>query len=115
MMRRLSDEMDRNIWQRVWRGDASSCASSGYQRTERSYGHFYRLIAVPEGANVDQAKAEFKSGILDVQVPARPSRNSARGGNSHRCVAWMMTPLKLAIATEYDIGASRCRQRQAQN
>ena len=41
----------------------------GIHRSERSYGHFYRAIPLPEGANPDQAKAEFKDGVLNVRVP----------------------------------------------
>src|SRR5262245_24265499 len=41
----------------------------GYYRSERSYGQFYRLISLPEGANVDQIKAQFNSGILEVSIP----------------------------------------------
>ena len=33
----------------------------GIQRTERRYGHFYRAIALPEGAKTDQARAEFQN------------------------------------------------------
>src|SRR5436190_8807342 len=41
----------------------------GFYRSERSYGRFYRLIPLPEGVDPDKAKAEFKDGILEVQVP----------------------------------------------
>ncbi|MBZ5596533.1 MAG: Hsp20/alpha crystallin family protein [Acidobacteriia bacterium] len=41
----------------------------GYYRSERSYGQFYRLIPLPEGANVDQAHAEFHNGELRVSIP----------------------------------------------
>ena len=41
----------------------------GYHRSERSYGRFYRMIPLPEGAQTDKAKAEFKNGVLNVQVP----------------------------------------------
>jgi HSP20 family protein len=41
----------------------------GYYRSERSYGQFYRLIPLPEGANVDQARAEFHNGELRVSIP----------------------------------------------
>jgi HSP20 family protein len=41
----------------------------GWRRTERSYGHFYRRIPLPEGADADRAKAEFKDGVLRVRVP----------------------------------------------
>jgi HSP20 family protein len=48
----------------------------GHVRSERSYGQFYRVIPLPEGANVDQAHAEFRNGELRVtlQVPERQHR-----------------------------------------
>jgi HSP20 family protein len=42
----------------------------GVQRSERSYGSFYRAIPLPEGADVAQAKAEFRNGVLEIRVPA---------------------------------------------
>lgn len=39
------------------------------RRTERQYGHFFRRIPLPEGANVDQTKATFRNGILEVTIP----------------------------------------------
>jgi HSP20 family protein len=44
----------------------------GVYRSERSYGSFYRVIPVPEGAITDQAKASFKDGVLDITMPAPP-------------------------------------------
>lgn len=41
----------------------------GYYHSERSYGHFYRQIPLPEGANSDQAHAEFRNGELRVSIP----------------------------------------------
>ena len=41
----------------------------GYHRSERTYGHFHRQIPLPEGAETDKAKAEFKNGVLEVRVP----------------------------------------------
>lgn len=41
----------------------------GYYRSERSYGQFYRVIPLPEGATVDQARAEFHNGELRVSIP----------------------------------------------
>lgn len=43
--------------------------SEEYYRSERSYGHFYRSIPLPEGADVDQAKAEFSNGLLRISIP----------------------------------------------
>lgn len=42
---------------------------AGVHRSERSYGRFYRTIPLPDGADADKAKAEFKNGVLTVQVP----------------------------------------------
>src|ERR1700760_95857 len=49
----------------------------GVRRTEREYGVFYRTIPLPEGAQVDQAKASFRNGLLEVTVPI-PQRASER-------------------------------------
>ena len=40
----------------------------GYYRTERRYGQFRRVIALPEGADPNSAVATFKDGILEVGV-----------------------------------------------
>jgi HSP20 family protein len=44
----------------------------GVYRSERSYGSFCRVIPVPEGAITDQAKANFKDGVLEITMPAPP-------------------------------------------
>lgn len=57
----------------------------GYRRTERSYGSFYRLIPLPEGARIDSAKASMHNGVLEVTVPLeRPQRRRIQieGGQS---------------------------------
>lgn len=41
----------------------------GYIRTERFYGTFYREIALPEGAEPELAKATFKNGVLEIELP----------------------------------------------
>lgn len=41
----------------------------GFYHSERSYGKFYRAIALPEGTKVDATAANFKDGILEVVVP----------------------------------------------
>jgi HSP20 family protein len=126
MMRRFSDEMDRNFWQRIL-GDASAwnpavevrerngnleidaelpginkedvkveatnegiviegekkrefeTTDGGYHRTERSYGHFYRVVALPEGAELDKARAEFRNGVLQIRVPFSRQQQQRRG------------------------------------
>jgi HSP20 family protein len=46
----------------------------GVYHSERSYGSFYRMIPVPEGAITDQAKATFKDGVLEITMPAPPEQ-----------------------------------------
>jgi len=41
----------------------------GVYRSERQYGHFYRSIPLPEGAEVEHAHARFENGVLEVTVP----------------------------------------------
>ena len=50
----------------------------GIYRTERSYGSFRRVIPLPEGAMGDQAKANFKDGVLEITMPAPPSSKGRR-------------------------------------
>ena len=51
----------------------------GYHRFERSYGNFYRSIALPEGAKTDQVKAELQDGVLKISVPvAQAQKPQAR-------------------------------------
>jgi len=40
-----------------------------YHRVERSYGSFVRSFALPDLADADKVKAEFKDGMLTVHVP----------------------------------------------
>lgn len=48
----------------------------GVRRTERRYGHFHRAIVLPQGADPDQAKAEFNNGVLDISIPVqKPEQN----------------------------------------
>ncbi len=46
----------------------------GIRRTERQYGQFYRTIPLPEGADPDDARAEFKDGVLEITVPLAENR-----------------------------------------
>jgi HSP20 family protein len=50
----------------------------GYYRSERSYGSFYRVIPLPEGAMTDQAKASFRDGVLEITLPAPPASTKGR-------------------------------------
>ena len=45
-------------------------------RSERSYGAFYRTIALPDGVDTESAAANFRDGVLQIEMdaPQRPSR-----------------------------------------
>ena len=42
-----------------------------YLRTERSYGSFSRSFSLPNTVNTDAIKAEYKNGVLTVELPKR--------------------------------------------
>jgi HSP20 family protein len=50
----------------------------GYYRTERGYGSFSRVIPLPEGVITEQAKANFKDGVLEITMPAPPAGKGRR-------------------------------------
>lgn len=50
----------------------------GFYRSERSYGRFHRTIPLPEGTNADQARANFKDGVLEITLPL-PEQTSRSG------------------------------------
>ena len=50
----------------------------GVVRSERRYGRFVRLIPLPEGANTEQANAQFNNGVLEVTVPVAEEKSQRR-------------------------------------
>ena len=38
-------------------------------RSERSYGSFYRAVPLPDGVKLEDVKASFAAGVLEVTVP----------------------------------------------
>jgi HSP20 family protein len=50
----------------------------GMQVTERQYGRFYRAIPLPEGAKVEEAKAKFENGMIEVTVPVPAQKEKRR-------------------------------------
>ena len=40
-----------------------------FYRCEREYGSFYRAVPLPEGVKVEDVKATFADGVLEVSVP----------------------------------------------
>jgi HSP20 family protein len=55
----------------------------GYRYSECSYGSFSRSIQLPNGTDSSKIKAEFRDGMLEVQIPkaeaARPRRINVGG------------------------------------
>jgi HSP20 family protein len=50
----------------------------GFHISERTYGRFYRLIPLPESAKLDEAKANFKNGVLEISVPVPQAETRRR-------------------------------------
>src|SRR5207302_10479401 len=50
----------------------------GIHRTERSYGRFYRAVPLPQGANAEQAQANFKDGVLEVKIPVSQQQSQRK-------------------------------------
>jgi HSP20 family protein len=50
----------------------------GIRRSERTYGAFYREIPLPEGAKIDQVKAQFNNGVLEVVIPVAEEQRKTR-------------------------------------
>jgi HSP20 family protein len=51
-----------------------------FYRTEREYGSFYRAVPLPQGVKLEDIKATFSDGVLEVSVPlpARPEATVRR-------------------------------------
>jgi HSP20 family protein len=53
------------------REDRTESSEDGY-RSEFRYGHFHRMMTLPEGADTDAVAATYTDGILEVRVPVHP-------------------------------------------
>ncbi|MGE0448206.1 MAG: Hsp20/alpha crystallin family protein [Vicinamibacterales bacterium] len=43
-----------------------------FHRSEREYGSFYRAVPLPDGVTLDDVKASFADGVLEVSIPLPP-------------------------------------------
>jgi HSP20 family protein len=50
----------------------------GWRHSERVYGRFYRVIPLPESAKIEETKANFRNGVLEVVVPVPQSEKRNR-------------------------------------
>ncbi len=51
------------------RGKEEKVEKANYYRYERSYGKFSRSFELPEGLDIEKAKAHFEDGVLEVKIP----------------------------------------------
>ncbi len=49
-----------------------------YYRCEREYGSFYRSVPLPDGVKLEDVKATFTDGVLEVSVPLPPQAEAAQ-------------------------------------
>ena len=45
---------------------------NGYQRLERSFGSFSRVIQLPDSADPEKVQADYKKGVLTVKIQKKP-------------------------------------------
>lgn len=50
---------------------------NNFYKSEREYGSFYRAVPLPEGVKLDDVKATFAEGVLEVSVPL-PAKPEAK-------------------------------------
>jgi HSP20 family protein len=57
--------------------DAQRRIDVNFYRSEREYGSFYRAVPLPKGVTLEDVKATFANGVLEVSVPlpAKPEAN----------------------------------------
>ena len=53
------------------REESTESDADGY-RSEFHYGHFHRMMTLPDGADIDAVTASYTDGILEVRVPVDP-------------------------------------------
>jgi HSP20 family protein len=78
------DVQDATLTLRGERALAEPAAEGAYHRRERPEGRFRRVIRMPGRVSGDQARAEYRDGVLTVTIPkaaeARPRRLSIQAG-----------------------------------
>lgn len=52
--------------------------ANDFYRSEREYGRFYRAVPLPQGVKLEDVKATFADGVLEVSVPV-PAKPAAVG------------------------------------
>ena len=60
---------DNNLHIRGEKKEEKEEKTEAYHRVERVYGKFERVIPLPTDVKVEDAKAEFKDGVLEIRIP----------------------------------------------
>ena len=63
------DVKDRVLTLKGERSSDNEVKEDNYYRRERSFGKFERRFSLPENVNADDIKADYKDGILRVEIP----------------------------------------------
>jgi HSP20 family protein len=63
------DVKDRILTLKGERSFEDEVKEDNYYRKERSYGKFYRAFTLPMDVNTDQIKADYKDGVLKIDIP----------------------------------------------
>ncbi len=50
----------------------------GFHRTERTFGTFFRSLALPEAVKLDRVEAVFKDGVLEVLMAMEAGKKPAQ-------------------------------------
>ena len=58
--------------------DERELKEENYFRSERTHGKFTRRISVPPRADIENASAIFKNGVLEIEMPMRPEPEKKR-------------------------------------
>ncbi len=74
----LTVDRDRLVISGEKRSEHEDRKDGRLHRVERSYGHFQRVLSLPQDAQGDQAAARFAQGILTITVPRDASQQDNR-------------------------------------
>jgi len=71
------DVKDRVLTLKGERSLDNEVREDSYYRRERSFGKFERSFTLPVNVNIEDIKAEFKNGLLKVEIP-KPTENKPK-------------------------------------
>jgi len=76
------DLKDRRLTLSGERSYDNEVKEENYYRRERTYGKFQRAFTLPEDVDSEEIKAEYKDGVLQIEVP-KPEEKKARQVTIH--------------------------------